>query len=64
MVLWNRSKEAVSIEVREPMYRWSNWTIEGNSHEFKKEDAQNVSYAVELEPDAEEVLTFTVKYFW
>jgi hypothetical protein len=60
----NRKKETVQIRVTETLYRWPSWEILESSDTYKKVDANTVEYLVQLEPDAEKVITYTVKYAW
>jgi hypothetical protein len=60
----NRSKEARTIIVREPMWRWSSWKIENPSMEFEKKDAQTIEFKVTLQPDQEKTLSYTARYSW
>ena len=60
----NRSKEARTIVVREPLWRWSSWKIENPSMEFEKKDAQTIEFTVPLQPDEEKTLTYTARYSW
>jgi len=60
----NHKKEAVTIMVKEILYRWVNWKIEKTSHDFKKDDARTIYFPVTVKPDEEEVITYTVLYTW
>jgi len=60
----NRSEEEVTVQVVEPLYRWSNWEIQKPSHEFEKTDAQTIEFPVTVGADAVETITYTVEYTW
>ena len=62
--LRNHKKEAVEIRVVEHLYRWPSWDITEKSQTFAKTDAQIIKFRVEVEPDAEENVTYTVRYGW
>lgn len=62
--LRNRSKERATITAKEGFFRWHSWKITESSHEFTKNDAHNGSFTVDLAPDEEEIITYTVKYWW
>ncbi|MHC4663857.1 MAG: DUF4139 domain-containing protein [Planctomycetota bacterium] len=62
--LRNHKEEAVTVDVEEILYRWTNWEIRTESHKHKKEAAQKIVYSVKVEPDKEEVITYTVYYSW
>ncbi|MGC9453443.1 MAG: DUF4139 domain-containing protein [Phycisphaerae bacterium] len=62
--LRNHKDEDVTVEIREPMYRWRNWRITESSHEWTKRDAFNVEWSVPVEADGETVVTYTVEYTW
>jgi hypothetical protein len=60
----NHKKEAVNVRVVEHLYRWTNWKLMEQSHEFHKMDAQTVEFPVTIAPDGKEVVTYTVHYSW
>ena len=60
----NRSEEAVTVQVVEHLYRWSNWEIQSNSSEFEKTDAQTIEFPVSIAPDGSQTVTYTVEYTW
>ncbi len=55
---------AVTVLVRENLYRWSNWTVPRKSHEYSKEDSRTIHFPVRLAPKAEAVVRYTVRYTW
>ena len=62
--LRNRKKEAVEFRVVEHLYRWNNWNLTAKSDEFKKTDAQTIEFRVNVKPDEEKTVTYTVHYSW
>ena len=60
----NRSEEEVTVQVVEPLYRWSNWEIQKPSHEFEKTDAQTIEFPITVAPDGTKTVTYTVEYSW
>lgn len=62
--LRNRKDKPVTVEVRESLFRWTNWSIENASHAHSKRDAANISFSVAVEPDRESILTYTARYTW
>lgn len=62
--LRNQKKEAVTVMVRENLYRWSNWKIAGNTHEYRKDDARTVTFPVKIAAGAETAVRYTVTYSW
>ena len=62
--LRNHKKETVTVRVVEHLYRWTNWEITEKSQDFKKTDAQNVEFEVQVKPDEEKTVTYTVHYSW
>ncbi len=64
ITLRNRKKEKASIRVVEHLYRWNNWEITDKSEPFKKMNSDEIQFQVELEPDEERVITYTVHYSW
>jgi hypothetical protein len=60
----NHKKESANVRVVEHLYRWTNWKLTEQSHQFKKRDAQTVEFPVTVAPDGEQVVTYTVHYSW
>jgi len=62
--LRNQKKERVEVLVKENLYRWVNWRIASQSHEFRKEDARTIIFPVTLAPEGEVTVRYTVHYSW
>ncbi|MBI3550368.1 MAG: DUF4139 domain-containing protein [Elusimicrobia bacterium] len=62
--LRNHKSEDITVRVVEHLYRWNQWKLTENSHDFKKKDAQTVEFEVPVKKDGETVVTYTVKYSW
>lgn len=60
----NRKTEPVDVRVVEHLYRWVNWEILEQSHDFEKTDAQTVEFRVNVPADGEVVITYRVRYTW
>ena len=60
----NHKKEPVNVRVVEHLYRWTNWRLAEQSQESNKKDAQTVEFPVTIQPDGEQVVTYTVHYSW
>lgn len=60
----NHKKEAVTVRIKEPLYRWMTWKITAKSHDFEKLDSRTVAFDVEVAPDKEVTVTYTVEYTW
>ena len=60
----NHKSQPVEVQVREPMYRWSNWKILAHSHEFQKDSAQLIHFNVTVPKDGETVVKYRVHYSW
>ncbi|HXF79670.1 MAG TPA: hypothetical protein VN598_12450 [Usitatibacter sp.] len=56
--------QAVSVDVRESLYRWSNWTITRKTQDYVKEDARTIRFPVRIAPNGEAVVRYTVRYTW
>ena len=59
-----KPSEAVTVLVRENLYRWSNWTLTRKTHEFTKEDARTIHFPVRINPKGEAAVRYTVRYTW
>jgi hypothetical protein len=60
----NRKTEPVTIRVVEHLLRWNNWDITDKSMPFKKLNSDEIEFLVELKPDEERKITYTVHYSW
>ena len=64
ITLRNHKKEAVEIRVVEHLYRWPTWEITEKSNTFLKTDAQTIEFRVEVKPDEEKTISYSVHYWW
>ena len=48
ITLRNHKADAVKVDVREHLLRWTNWTITAKSQDFTKLDAQTIEFPVQL----------------
>ena len=62
--LRNHKKEPVEIRVIEHLFRWFTWDITEKSDPFVKTNAQTVEFRVQLKPDEEKTMRYTVHYSW
>jgi hypothetical protein len=62
--LRNHKQQPVRVQVREKLYRWTNWKILTKTHEFVKEDARTISFPVEVPQDGEASVHYRVRYTW
>lgn len=62
--LRNHKEEAVTVIVKENLFRWATWEITQKSTDFEKMDHRTVHFPVEVAADGETVVTYTVKYTW
>jgi hypothetical protein len=60
----NHKKESVTVRVVEHLYRWSNWKVINASDAEKKTDSQTVEFRVNVAPDQEKIVKYTVHYSW
>jgi hypothetical protein len=59
-----KDSETVQIRVPERLFRWSNWEILSASHDYEQLNAHTIEFRVDVAPDAEAVITYTVQYSW
>ncbi|HTP40643.1 MAG TPA: hypothetical protein VMI92_13845 [Steroidobacteraceae bacterium] len=60
----NHKSQAVNVEVREPLYRWSGWKIVDASQKWDKDSARQIHFDVAVPRDGETVLHYRVRYSW
>ena len=63
--LRNRKKtDAVTIRVVERLYRGRNWKITESSDKYLAKDSHTIELNLQVKPDEEKVITYTVHYTW
>ncbi len=62
--LRNHKKEPVKVIVKENLFRWTSWEITDSSDKYEKQDYRTIHIPVEVPPNGEKKLTYTVKYTW
>ncbi|MGE0480697.1 MAG: DUF4139 domain-containing protein [Phycisphaerae bacterium] len=60
----NRKQEPVRVIVKETLFRWSGWEITKKSTNFDKIDYRTIHFPVDVAPDKEVVVTYSVRYEW
>jgi hypothetical protein len=64
VTLRNHKKEPVEVRVVEHLYRWVNWVIEKKSDNYRKTDSQTIEFPLQLKPDSEQTISYSVHYTW
>ena len=62
--LRNQKKQAVTVVVKENLYRWTSWQITQQTHEYQKQDARTVHFPVRIAAGEETTVRYTVNYSW
>jgi len=60
----HKENQSVEIRIVEHLYRKRNWEITKASHDYTKTDSQAIEFRVAVEPDEEQIVTYTVHYTW
>jgi hypothetical protein len=60
----NHKDRPVEVTVREPLYRWLNWSLAETSHPFVKRDARTVEFPLRAAAGGEATVRYTVRYSW
>jgi hypothetical protein len=60
----NHKKEPVKVIVKENLLRWTNWDITASSDKYEKQDYRTIHIPIDIAPDGEKVVTYSVKYTW
>lgn len=60
----NRKQEPVRVIIKETLFRWSGWEVTKKSTSFEKIDYRTIHFPVDVAPDKEAVVTYTVRYEW
>ncbi len=64
ITLRNHKAQAVEVQVREPMYRWSNWKVLEHSQDYEKDSAQLIHFTATVPKDGTTVIRYRVHYSW
>jgi len=62
--LRNQKDEAVTVLVKENLYRWVNWEILESSHEYEKLDSRTIHFPVQVEAEKKAKISYRVRYSW
>ncbi len=60
----NHKDEDVEVQVREFLFRWSNWNILSSSQAYQKEDARTVLFPVKVPKNGSRTVRYRVRYTW
>ena len=60
----HKEDQIVEIRVPENLFRWSNWEILNASAEYTQLNSNTIEFRVEVPPQGETVITYTVRYSW
>jgi hypothetical protein len=60
----NHKDEEVEVQVREFLFRWSNWALLSNSQPWTKDDARTVTFPVKVPANANRTVRYRVRYSW
>ncbi len=64
ITLRNHKKEPVEIRVVEHLYRGSNWEITKKSQNHRKTDAHTIEFLIQIKPDEQQQVSYSVHYTW
>jgi hypothetical protein len=62
--LRNHKTEPVTVQVREPLYRWGEWQITAHTQDYVKVDAHTIRFPVKVAADGTAKVGYTVRYTW
>ncbi len=57
-----KDSDTVEIRVPENLFRWSDWEILSSSSEFTQINSSRIEFRVQVPPQGETVITYTVQY--
>jgi hypothetical protein len=60
----NHKRESAEVRVVEHLYRGYNWNISIETDPHVKKDSQTAEFALNLKPDEERILKYSVHYTW
>jgi hypothetical protein len=62
--LRNHKDEDVEVQVRENLFRWTNWKILSSSQPYEKEDARTITFAAKVPKNGATTVKYRVRYSW
>jgi hypothetical protein len=60
----NHKDEDVEVQVREFLFRWSNWQVLSSSQAYNKEDARTIVFPVKVAKNSTQAVKYRVRYSW
>lgn len=60
----NHKDEDVEVQVREFLFRWTNWQILSSSQAYNKEDARTIMFPVKVPKNSYRTVKYRVRYSW
>lgn len=64
IVLKNAKPAPQDVQVREYMYRWSNWSVTEKSQDFRQLDARSIAFDATVPAEGSTTIRYTVRYTW
>ncbi|MEL7025187.1 MAG: DUF4139 domain-containing protein [Pseudomonadota bacterium] len=64
ITLTNRKDVQQSVIIAEPLYRYANWAISGNSDRYQKIDSRLIHFNVDVPADGKKTVRYSVRYTW
>jgi hypothetical protein len=64
ITLKNGRGNAERVEVRESLFRWTNWTVTKSSQDFRKIDARTIAFDVDVPAEGSKTVEYSVRYTW
>lgn len=64
ITLRNAKSIPQAVQIREPLFRWTNWEITAKSMDFTKLDARTIGFDVTVPPEGSTTVEYTVRYTW
>ncbi|MBL9147888.1 MAG: DUF4139 domain-containing protein [Phycisphaerae bacterium] len=64
ITLKNGRRNAERVEVRESLFRWTNWSVTKSSQEFRKIDSRTIAFDVEVPAEGSKTVEYSVRYTW
>ncbi len=62
--LRNHKDQDVEVQVREYLFRWSNWSILSSSQPYRKDDARTITFPVKVPANGSSTVRYRVRYSW
>ncbi len=60
----NQKEQLQTVDVIEPMFRWSNWKVTQHDEPYTQLDSSNIQFGIKVPAESSKSFKYTVQYNW